>query len=105
MNIIYDLSSGKNTPVLQPFLADGEGTDISLGALVEAPDVAGPSGLGAIERIGDVTAPADIVGLAMEELDVSVDGEWEYDADLTDETHRPEIQVDIRPLAVYQAQM
>ncbi len=104
MEAIYDLS-GQNTPVCKPFLADGEGTDISLGALVEAPDVGGPTGLGAVERIGTAAAPADVVGVATELLDVSVDGEWVYNGTLTTATNRPEIGIDIRPLAVLRVQL
>lgn len=105
MEIIYDLSSGKNTPVLKPFLADGEGTDIFLGSLVESPDISGATGLGAVERILTDDNPEDVVGLCTELLDVSVDGEWVYNGDLTVLTNRPEVQVDIRPLAVYQSQI
>lgn len=106
MDIVFDLS-GQNTPVLQKFFADGEGTDIVRGAIVEAPDVGGPTGLGAVEPIGTVAAPVDIVGRMSSLLDVSVDGEWEYDSGtlITDETKRPERDIDIRPLAVYRAQL
>lgn len=106
MDIVFDLS-GQNTPVLQRFFADGEGTNIVRGALVEAPDVAGSTGLGAVEPIGVVAAPVDIVGRMSSLLDVSADGEWEYDSATiaTDETKRPERDIDIRPLAVYRAQV
>lgn len=104
MNIIYDLSSGKNTPVAQPFFAYGAATDITKGALVEAHDT-GAEGAGAVERIGAAKAPIALVGLAMESNIVATDGDWDHNGTLTTATNRPEINVDIRPLAVYQAQM
>jgi hypothetical protein len=103
MEIIKDLT-GNNYPVIQKYMVYGAAADIVKGALVEAP-IEEEVERGAVCSIGTAAGPVDVVGLVTQLHDYSVDGQFTYNGDLTLKTNRPEIDVDVRPNAIYRAQL
>lgn len=84
--------------------SDGSAADIEQGELMEE-GIADVS-LGAITDIQTPAGPVNVVGLLMQLYDGSDVGEWDWNsASLSTASNRPEADIDIRPFAVYRAEI
>jgi hypothetical protein len=102
MFITADLG-GSHYEILRSFLIEGSGADAVKGSLVEeGTDV---ESLGAVRPVETEAGPVKVTGLLTQLHDYSEDGEWTHDGTLTTATNRPEVDVDIRPFAVYRSQI
>lgn len=102
MYISADIGSS-HYDLKRSFLIESSSADVAKGALVEEGIAA--KNLGAVRPIAVPAGPVNVVGLLMQAHDYSVKGEWTYDGTLTTATNRPEVDVDIRPFAVYRAEV
>jgi hypothetical protein len=103
MKIVADLT-GQNTPVVKPFNIYGAAGDMYLGDLVEIGDNVVESG-GAVIAVGTPAGPAEVLGLLTQFHDYSVDGEFTYNAAMTNDSQNNMVDVDIRPGAIFRSRI
>jgi hypothetical protein len=102
MIIVGDLS-GQNTPVIKKFLVYSGAADIEMGALVE--HVANAKETAGCVNKATLTDPALTVGLLTQLHDYSEVGQYVYNGTFSTKTNRPEGDVDVRPFAIFRAEM
>jgi len=102
MYVVADLAAS-HYDTKRSFLIEASAADAAKGSLVE--EGTATANLGAVRPPAVAAGPVNVVGLLMQAHDYSEDGEWTYDGTLTTATNRPEVDVDIRPFAVYRAEV
>lgn len=102
MFITADLG-GSHYEILRSFLIEGSGADALKGSLVE--EGTAVDSLGCVRPIETEAGPVKITGLLTQLHDYSEDGEFTHDGTLTTASNRPEVDIDIRPFAIYRSEI